>query len=189
MLNKHSLAVHGLHLRGEDVSLLKETGAALVHNPTSNANNRVGLLAADTISELGAGLGTDGMQANMLSEAKEGTLIRSAHLEGGADNIDYLTLLFKNNPAIASSLFGRKLGCIVPGYQADLAIYDYHPRTELSGKNIAGHLMFGLPLPSDVLTRGVFRIRDGEFVDLPEHEIIARARVQSVKLWHKMNLA
>ena len=72
------------------------------------------------LDELASGLGTDGMQANMLREAKEGMLIRSSHLPGGASSPDYMQLLFKNNPEIASKLFGRKIGRIMPGYQADL---------------------------------------------------------------------
>ena len=95
-----------------------------VHNPSSNANNRVGMTPNLNLDELGSGLGTDGMQANMLREGKEGMLIRSSHLLGGAASSDYMQLLFGNNPEIASKLFGRKSGRILPGYQADLAIYD-----------------------------------------------------------------
>jgi len=186
LLNDESLIIHGLYLEPGDVETIKTCGAGLVHNPTSNANNRVGLLANRVINFLEAGLGTDGMQANMLAEAKEGTLIRSSHLEGGAESIDYAKLLFKHNPRIASRLFGHAIGLIAPGYQADLAIYDYRPKTFVNETNLSGHLLFGWGLPTDVMTRGSFQIRNQKFVNVSEEDILSNARIQSERLWQKM---
>ena len=183
LVNNHSLFIHGLHMIPEDIRILKDTGVALVHNPTSNANKQVGHLGEAAFAILNVGLGTDGMQANMLAEAKEGTLIRSSQPPINAENVDYTRLLFANNPDIASRLFGIPLGHLMPGCQADLAIYDYHPRTEINEANWPGHVLYGLGLPSDVLTRGRFRIRDGEFQQLDEDDILTRARKESVRLW------
>jgi cytosine/adenosine deaminase-related metal-dependent hydrolase len=170
----------------DDIQVLHDLGAAVVHNPTSNANNRVGLLPGETIQALRVGLGTDGKQANMLREAREGALIRSSHLPGGAPNADYGAMLFEHNPAIASRLFGCRLGHIIPGYRADLAIYDYHPRTEINETNMLGHMLYGLELPCHVMTRGEFRIRDGEFVQVDEGEVLENAVRQSARLWAAM---
>jgi len=187
LINENSLIIHGIHTLPEDVEILTEAGAMLVHNPTSNANNRVGILSADTINKLKGGLGTDGMQANLLKEAKEGTLIRSHSLPGGADNLDYIKLLFDHNPKIATKLFGRTLGKIQVGGAADLAIYDYSPRTELSPDNLNGHLLFGIEQPSDVICGGKYQIRDNKLLNQNEAEIKSAARIQSLKLWHKMD--
>lgn len=186
LINDKSLIIHGIHILPGDLETLIDSGAFLVHNPSSNANNRVGMLAGETIQSMRAGLGTDGMQENMLAEAKQGTLIRSSHLSGNAENVNYLDLLFGNNPRIADHLFGRKLGCILPGYQADLAIFDYEPRTAMTESNLQGHLLFGLGKPTDVMTRGRFRIRDSKFVDVSEEEVREKGRVQSIRLWEKM---
>ncbi|MBC8402743.1 MAG: amidohydrolase family protein [Candidatus Marinimicrobia bacterium] len=187
LINERSLIIHGIHMLPEDVELLEELGASLVHNPTSNANNRVGVLSAATIATLSAGLGTDGMQANMLKEAKEGTLIRSNSLLGGAPNVDYLQLLFENNSRIVSKIFANSLGQIQPGDRADLALYDYQSRTEITETNYGAHLLFGFDRPSDVICGGIFQIRDNKFTNLDETEIKSAARIQSRKLWHKMN--
>ena len=144
LINEHSFIIHGIHSSDEDMKLLKNVHATLVHNPTSNANNRVGMLLNNHISRLNAGLGTDGMRANMLEEAQQGTLIRSSHLKGGESSINYLELLFKNNPEIASRTFERKIGHLYPGNQADLAIYDYQPRTAITRDNFPGHILFGI---------------------------------------------
>ncbi|MFH1852463.1 MAG: amidohydrolase family protein [Candidatus Neomarinimicrobiota bacterium] len=186
LINQCSLIIHGLHMPPEDVDILAQTGALLVHNPTSNANNRVGILSAATVNRLKAGLGTDGMQANLLNEAKEGTLIRSHSLTGGADNLDYSQLLFDHNPAIASRIFGRSIGKIQVGASADLAIYDYSPRTELSAANLSGHLLFGLDRPEAVIINGKFKLRDRQCVTLDEDELLHKARFQSRKLWAAM---
>jgi putative selenium metabolism protein SsnA len=186
LINKHSFIIHGIHSSDEDIELLKNAGATLVHNPTSNANNRVGMLSNEHISRLNAGLGTDGMRANMLEEAQQGTLIRSSHLKGSDSSINYLELLFKNNPEIASRAFGRKIGHLSTGHQADLVIYDYHPRTAITKDNFAGHILFGLGQPTDVLSRGKYRIKNRKFIDISEQNINANAQIQSTRLWNKM---
>ena len=186
LINKHSFIIHGNHSSDIDMELLKRAGATLVHNPTSNANNRVGILPNSHISRLNAGLGTDGMHANMLVEAQQGTLIRSSHLKGEEPSIDYLELLFKNNPTIASRAFGRKIGHLSPDNQADLAIFDYHPQTALTKDNFAGHILFGLGTPNDVIVRGKYRIKNRKFIVASERNIEANAQKQSLRLWNKM---
>ena len=188
LLNENSLVIHGIHFVEEDINIIRDTGAMLVHNPSSNSNNRVGMTPNEIINDLMAGLGTDGMQGNMLAEAKEGTLIRSGHLTGGAPSVNYAELLFKNNPEIASKLFGRKMGKLDPGYSADLAIFDYIPRTDFNENNWIGHTLFGMENPSDVMTNGIFRIRNNEFIGINEQDLLKNADVQSRKLWNKMDL-
>jgi len=184
LINEKGLIIHGIHMIDEDVKIIERNNAKLVHNPSSNANNRVGITQNQSLNILNSGLGTDGMQGNMLREGKEGMLIRSSHLSGGFDNIDYMKLLFENNPAIASKLFGFKIGKILPGYKADLAIFDYQPRTPIEESNIFGHIFFGLnEPPSDVITRGEFRIKDGKLLGISEKEVKENARLQAKKLW------
>ena len=80
--------------------------------------------------------------------------------------------MFENNPSIATKLFGYKIGKILPGYRADLAIFDYYPRTPINDSTIFGHIFFGLSNPpSDVITRGEFRIKNSELLGISEKEI------------------
>ncbi len=187
LINEHSFIIHGIHSSDNDIKTLKNTGATLVHNPSSNANNRVGMLPSSHISLMNAGLGSDGMRADMLEETQQGTLIRSSHLKGDEPSIDYLELLFKNNPEITSRTFGRKIGHLSPGNQADLAIYDYLPRTAITESNFAGHILFGFGQPNDVVTRGKYRIKNRNFITASERNIKANAQKQSTLLWNKMN--
>jgi len=186
LINKNSFIIHGIHSSGSDIEILKNADATMVHNPTSNANNRVGMLPNSHISAMNSGLGTDGMRGNMLVEAQQGTLIRSSYLKGGEPSIDYLELLFKNNPRIATKCFGRPIGHLSPGNQADIVIYDYSPRTNVTNDNFMGHVLFGLNEPTDVITRGKFRIKNRKFMTVPENEIKQNARLQSAELWNKI---
>ncbi len=187
LINARSLLIHGVHTKDSDIELIRKRQAALIHNPTSNANNRVGMLSGNRIDKLRGGLGTDGMQSNMLREAKEGMLVRSSHLSGGEPATDYMKLLFDHNPRIATGLFGRKIGHVLPGYQADLAVYDYHPRTAVTPDNVFGHVFFGLDsLPCEVITRGRFRIRERRVLEVSEPEIKATAAGLSKQLWNQL---
>ena len=186
LINNNSFIIHGIHSSDNDMEILNNAGATLVHNPTSNANNRVGMLPNSHISTMNAGLGTDGMRANMFEEAQQGTMIRSSHLKGGESSIDYLELLFKNNPEIATKAFGRKIGHLSRGNQADLAIYDYQPRTAITEDNFAGHILFGFRTPEDVITRGKYRIKNRKIIVAFERGIKENAQEQSKKLWNKM---
>jgi putative selenium metabolism protein SsnA len=183
LLNNRSVIAHGIYITRQDRHILLQHGCKLIHNPTSNANNQVGILETEIIESLNPGLGTDGMQSNMLSEAKEGTLIRSAI---GGEQINYLQLLFRNNPTIASRLFGKELGHINVGHQADLAFYDYDSRTEPHGTNFMSHLLFGFGKPSDVMSQGIFRMHNYEIPGIDTKAILKNARTQSMKLWAAM---
>ncbi|MCK4579222.1 MAG: amidohydrolase family protein, partial [Candidatus Marinimicrobia bacterium] len=44
LLTENSLIAHGLHITPEDAKRLADLGVAVAHNPSSNANNRVGSL-------------------------------------------------------------------------------------------------------------------------------------------------
>jgi len=185
LLSDRSLIVHGIFMTRQDRHTLLERGCHLIHNPTSNANNQVGLLESEIIESLHAGLGTDGMQCNMLSEAKEGGLIRSAKSQL---QVNYLELLFKNNPDIAIKTFGKLIGHIEEEAQADLVFYDYKPRTEIHAQNFPSHLLYGFDKPSDVMTRGEFRIKNNAFVELDPESIREKSREQSIRLWNNMTV-
>ncbi len=180
LLNKYSIVAHGIHLTPADVDTLQRRGVNLVHNPTSNANNSVGILPTDSIQRLKPGLGTDGMQFNMLREAREGTLLRSGSKE---KNANLLQLLFDHNTRIATDLFHFSLGHILAGQPADLAFYAPVRRTELSESNMQVHILRELDIPTDVMSAGEFRVRDGFSTRPDAEEIYASARSESLRLW------
>src|SRR5207248_10639243 len=69
LINPRSVLAHCIHLNDDDIGFLNEVGLTVAHNPRSNMNNAVGYAP---ISKLKCPimLGTDGIGADMFTEAK-----------------------------------------------------------------------------------------------------------------------
>ena len=107
-------------------------------------------------------------------------------MSAGDAGVDYQAILFDHNPRIASAVFGRSMGRVEPGYRADLAIYDYHPRTEVHSDNVFGHVFFGLGEPCDVMSGGLMRVQNNHLQGIDEQALKQEAAEQSRKLWQRM---
>jgi putative selenium metabolism protein SsnA len=191
ILGPRSLAAHCIHVDADEVSVLRETGTSVVHNPQSNMNNAVGRSDVPGMLEAGVtvGLGTDGFTASMFDEAKVANLIHR-HAAGdprvGHDVASRLCL--GSNPDIASRLFGDRIGRIEPGALADIIILNYDPPTPLQTGNFAGHMIFGLTgwMVETVIVGGRVVMRDREILTVDEHTILAKARERARGLWARM---
>ena len=139
-----------------------------------------------------AGLGTDGLGANMLSELFTAGLVqRQARQDARVGTFPELDrLLFRNNPAIAERIFGVHVGRLVPGAPADVAVLDYAAPTPLTGDDILGHLLFGIAVHtlrvSDLYVAGRPVLRRGGFADLDERGEYAHAREEARRLWKRI---
>ena len=81
-----SIFAHGVHLSPAEVAAIDAAGIWLVHNPRSNAGNRVGYAEVLAGSSRVA-LGTDGFPADMDAEAaaiREGRTVAAARIAGSA---------------------------------------------------------------------------------------------------------
>lgn len=81
-----SIFAHGVHLSGDEVRAVDAAGIWLVHNPRSNAGNRVGYASVLAGSSRVA-LGTDGFPADMAAEKAaitDGADVASARLAGSS---------------------------------------------------------------------------------------------------------
>ena len=194
LLRPTSILAHCLHIDDSEKDLVAERDAIVVHNPRSNMNNAVGLFDMSGFLERGvlAGLGTDGLGANMLAELFTAGILQKHSLgdplTGGFDALD--ALLFRSNPRIAERLLGVKLGQITPGAPADIALLDYTPPTPLRSENVLGHFLFGTAVHSlrvaDLFVAGRPILRAGTFVDVDEEAAYACAREQAARLWGRL---
>lgn len=186
-----SIFVHCIHIDDGERALLKETGTAVAHNPESNMGNAVG---AAKITELMAGgitlgLGTDGYVCDMLQSYKMGNALckhASRHPNSGWGELP--AMLFGNNAEIAERAFPVKLGKLKDGYAADVIVLDYSAPTELSDKNINGHLLFGASARSVVTTiaNGKILMKDRKLTELDAEEIYAKARERAKEVWKRL---
>lgn len=189
-LGPKTIAAHCVHVDARERALLRETGTIVVTNPESNCNNAVG--AADVLGLLAegvtVGLGTDGMTADMLAEARVFPLVhRHVQRDPRVAFGEAADLLLRANARIASTLVGDRLGVLAPGALADLIVTDYVPFTPLTAANLAGHLLFGIargPIDTTIVG-GRVRVRGGRLVDLDVNALRAAARDAAREVWRR----
>jgi putative selenium metabolism protein SsnA len=186
-----SIFVHCVHIDEAEMDILADTGTSVVHNPESNMNNAVGVTPLFKLLNRGVlvGLGTDGMGSDMLAQMRCAYLLhRLANHDPRVAFVEAPQLLLQNNAAIAERQFGLKLGEIVEGSPADLAIIDYQPPTPLSEANFLGHLIFGLvdATVDTTVCKGRILMRGKQILSLDEERITARSRELAPKMWERL---
>jgi len=185
LLNRALLA-HCVHLTAAEADAAQEAGAWIAHNPRSNMNNEVGY--APTRALRRAALGTDGMDQDLLAEA------RAAYLqmrEAGRDDAFSAALsLLAGGHRLLANLTLRAFGALERGAPADLVVLDYRPPTPLDAGNAGGHLLFGVDRSHvrDVMVAGRWIVRGRKLLTVDVDEAFARAREAARGLWERMAL-
>ena len=184
LLLPRTLLVHGVHLSEAEALEAQAAGAWLVHCPRSNANNGVGL--APTRAFRRAALGTDGLDGDLLAEARAAFLgMRAA---GREDAVTAACAMLAGGQRLASAFFGLPFGSLDEGAPADLVVLDYRPPTPFHAENLGGHLLFGLDRSHvrSTMVAGRFVLRDRRLTGLDEEDVLSRARHAAAALWERM---
>jgi cytosine/adenosine deaminase-related metal-dependent hydrolase len=184
LLVRRTLLVHGVHLSAPELLDAQAAGAWGVHCPRSNMNNAVG--HAPTVAFRRAALGTDGLDEDILAEARAAFLkMRDA---GRADATAAALEMLVGGHRLAAAAFGLPLGRLNAGAPADLVVLDYRPPTPLTSDNLAGHLLFGLDRSHvrSTMVAGRFLLRDRRLTTVDEAAVFVRARRAAEALWTRM---
>jgi len=190
LLTPEALLAHGVYLTNDEIDLIADRGARLLHNPMSNMNNAVGVAPVLKFLERGivTGLGSDGYSATMFDELAVASILHKldAHDPRRAF-VEPYEMLFVHNPAIASSLFSVPLGTLKKGSAADFLVMDYDPPTPMSSDNLIGHALFGFSRvrPDEVIIAGKKIYADGAFPGVDVAEIASKARRATKGLWER----
>jgi cytosine/adenosine deaminase-related metal-dependent hydrolase len=148
-------------------------------------NNAVGY--APTAALKRAGLGTDGIDGDMLAEARAAYLkMRDA---GRADAMSSALELLAGGHRLAAALFGVPFGKLDAGAPADLVVLDYVPPTPLHTDNLGGHLLFGMDRShvASVMVAGRWVVRDRTVAGVDAPAAFARARDAAREVWRRMD--
>jgi putative selenium metabolism protein SsnA len=191
MTGEKSIFVHCVHIDESEMDILASTKTSVVHNPESNMNNAVGVTKLLKLLSKGilAGLGTDGMNSDMLTQ------MRCAYLLHRLDNRDPRVafmeapqLLLQNNADIVERQFGIRVGELVEGRPADMAILDYIPPTPMSEANFLGHLIFGMvdATVDTTVCRGKVLMRNKQILSMDEERLAARSRELAPQMWKRL---
>ncbi len=184
LVGPRTLLVHGVRLSDAELEEAQAAGAWLVHCPRSNMNNGVG--HARTAAFRRAALGTDGLDGDLLAEARCAFLkMRDA---GQHDASSATLAMLAGGHRLGQDFFGLPLGALAPGAPADLVILDYRPPVPLRPENLAGHLLFGLDRSHvrSTMVAGRFLLRDRMLTTVDEAAVFARARAAADRLWRRM---
>jgi len=191
LTGEKSIFVHCVHIDEAEMDTIASTNTIVVHNPESNMNNAVGVTKVLKLLGKGilAGLGTDGMNSDMLTQ------MRCAYLLHRLDNRDPRVafmeapqMLLKNNADIVERQFGIRVGELAEGRPADMAILDYIPPTPMDENNFLGHLIFGMtdsPVDTTVC-RGQILMKNKQILTMDEERLAARARELAPQMWKRL---
>ncbi|MDF2631102.1 MAG: putative chlorohydrolase/aminohydrolase [Symbiobacteriaceae bacterium] len=178
ILGPATLVAHSVHIDEADMALLAETGTTVSHQPHSNMGNAVGWSRVADMAARGVrtALGTDGYTFDMLESMRTAAALH-AHETGrpGAGVAEFAKVMLRGNAALASAIFGRRVGALAPGATADIILLDYFPPTPIDAGNLPWHLQFGLSAPQ-VQTVWVGGRRVLEAREVPAVDEIALAR-------------
>ena len=191
MVGPGSIAAHCVHVTPGEIEVLADRGADVVHNPHSNLGNAVGFAPVVEMLRRGirVGLGTDAYTPDMISSMQVAKIVASGHrLDPTVGFGECVELLFRNNPAIASDVFGCDLGVLRPGAVADLITLDYRPPTPLDERSVWGHVVFGLSGAQvvDAMVGGEWVLRGRELTRLDEAEVLARSAERAERIWKEL---
>ena len=174
-----------MHLTPVEVGAVHAQGAWIAHNPRSNMNNGVGY--APTAAFRRAALGTDGMDGDVLAEARAAYLkMREA---GKPDAMGATLQMLAGGHRLAAALFGLPFGKLDAGAPADLVVLEYSAPTPLHADNLAGHLLFGVDRShvAHVMVAGRWVVRERRIVNLDARAVWERARSAAADLWRRMD--
>jgi cytosine/adenosine deaminase-related metal-dependent hydrolase len=178
-----SILAHAVQLDSKTAELVTDAGGYIVTNPRSNMTHAVGMCGA---GGRGVGIGTDGIDEDVLAEARAYFLRHSEARDGLARETG---ARIATSQELAADLFGDPVAPrIVPGARADLAILDYAGMTPMTPTTVVDHAARGWTSGHvrDTMVGGRFVVRDRKLVDVDERELGLRARAAASRLWERM---
>ncbi|MBW2052371.1 MAG: amidohydrolase [Deltaproteobacteria bacterium] len=148
LLSSRLIADHCVALEEDEIDLLSERGVKVVHNPSSNMKLASGISPVPELLEAGVsvGLGTDGAASNnhldMFSEMDiTAKLHKSFKLDPTVMNAATVLNMATTDGARVLGM-GNRVGCLAPGYLADLIVLDLNQPHLTPLYNPNSHLVY-----------------------------------------------
>ena len=192
LLNKDSLIVHGVHISDEELDFVKERGAYMVVNPTSNLNNAVGIPDVKKYIDKGIPVlvGNDGLSSSMATEYLNTLYL--THLKNDSPtalNVRDIQKMINDAYEYVGRRLNINIGKISPDYVADFMLVPYTPFTEMNSSNAFGHIFYGLfPnfKPADVYVDGNRLVKNYQLVSSKAKFELEASKEYSKELWRRV---
>jgi 5-methylthioadenosine/S-adenosylhomocysteine deaminase len=195
LLEARVLAAHCVHIDDGEMRTLRNAGATVAHNPTSNLKLGSGVAPVAKMLEVGltVGIGTDGAASNNDLDMFEE--VRLAALLAKGTSGDPTALPARDALAMATRLGARALhlgdvtGSIEPGKRADLVVVDLTPVhnvpsfTRDSGA-IYSQIVYAAKAHDvvDVMCNGRWLMRGRRLLTLDEDALVYGARQYATRI-------
>ena len=183
LLDERLMAVHMTQLGVEEIALVAESGASVVHCPQSNLKLASGFCPVAALAEAGVtvALGTDGAASNndldMLGEAQTAALLAKA-VAGDAKAVNAFDALEMMTINGAEALgIGDRIGSIEVGKQADLCALDLRQPETQPLHHVVSQVIYAASgrQVSDVWVAGKHVLESGRLTTLDLDEIMHTA--------------
>ncbi len=189
------IAAHCVHVDMGEIRTLKNHGAGVSHNPSSNLKLASGFAPVTKMLEAGlnVGIGTDGPASNndldMFEEVRLASFVAKA-ASNDPTSVPAQTALTMATRLGAQALhLGHLTGSLTPGRRADLIVVDTSPlhnspRFRRDPHNAYAQIVYAAKSTdvSDVMVNGKWLMRDRELLTLNEKELLAQAQEAAKKI-------
>ncbi len=183
------LAAHCVHVDDGEMRALKNYGAGVAHNPTSNLKLGAGVAPVARMLELGldVGIGTDGAASNNDLDMFEETRLAALLAKGIGGDPTALparqALAMATRGGARAMHMGHLTGSLEPGKRADLIVLDLDtvhnlPAFERDPNGIYARIVYASKSTDvvDVMCNGRWLMRERSLLTLDERELRAHAR-------------
>ncbi|AEA47143.1 amidohydrolase family protein [Archaeoglobus veneficus] len=180
-LSKRVIVAHGVWVEDDEISILKERGVSVVHNPASNLKLAAGIARVTDMLNAGVNvcLGTDGAASNntynLFEEIKLASLLQKV-ATGRADALkasDVLTMATRNG----YRAYGLNGGKIEEGMLADIIMLDAKRCNYVPSYNplySVVYASYGCEV-THVIVDGELILEDGMVLTMDEEKVIDKA--------------
>jgi 8-oxoguanine deaminase len=173
---------HGIHFEDEELEVLRQSGTAVCHCPSSNMRLGSGIARVKEMLERGitVSLAVDGSASNdasdFLGEMRQALLLQRIRYGAEALTVPQVFALATRNGARVLNF--SRLGKIEEGWGADLALFDVH-RLEYAGSlsdPLAALLFAGVNHQSEyTIINGKLVVERGKLTGVDEGELTEKA--------------
>ena len=190
----NSIFAHSVHISASEISILRETGASVSHNPVSNMMLGDGVAPVVEMLRQGVnvGLGTDGAASNhsqdLFDTMKAASLLQKVHHQDAGVIEPYAVLRMATAAGAKALGLDAVCGTIEPGKRADLVLLDLNAVHMQPVNDIFSQIVH-CAKASDVRTvmvNGEILFRDGRLTRHDETQLIARARESNGDLMKRL---
>lgn len=192
LVNSGLLAVHMTHLEDQEINLLAETNANVVHCPQSNLKLASGFCPVQKLRDknINVALGTDSCASNddqdMLSEMHSAALLAKGVANNAAALPAYEALRCATINAATALGIDQDTGSLEIGKSADLAVIDIDTLEAQPMYDPIGHVVYATQRNqvSDVWVAGKQLLSNRELLTLDQSEIVAKTKEWNLKINH-----